>query len=719
MAEDAPGTRSGSAPAMSVDGVHSSSFIGGTLSEIPIERVRGVGQKRGEVLREAGVNSVADLLLRLPRRYLDRSVVASAAEAELDREVTLVCRVESVGQPPRTRHGRGRRLPSTVVVADDSGSMRCVWFEGGRFLRFQVGDLLALSGKVTEYRGQRQMAHPEVEFVADAEDPDLLHTGGIIPLYTSSQDMKDRGLRSRGFRRLVRSALDEFGSEARDDVSAEMEDRLDLMPLTASLRAGHFPGTAEEAEAARKRLAFGELLDLQLAIERARRRRLEGGGGISFPASQRLRPALRDLLPFSLTPAQERVMGEIDEDMQAPVPMRRLLHGDVGSGKTLVALGAALAAVEGGYQVAIMAPTEVLAEQHAHTLRSLLEPLGLRLVLLLGGQTPTRRLQLLAAVVSGEAQLIVGTQALLQGDVHFGRLGFIVVDEQHRFGVSQRSDLYAKNPSADVLIMTATPIPRSLALTLYGDLEVSVLDEIPPGRQPVRTAWRLPDRRDRIFAFVADELRKGRQAFIVYPLIEESEQSDMTSAIHGYEELRSGPLAGFEVALLHGRLPADEKADVMGRFAQGSLQALVATTVIEVGIDVPNATVIVVEHAERFGLAQLHQLRGRVGRGPCPSHCILIAYTEAAGEDGVWEERLRAMCETQDGFVLARRDLELRGPGELLGTRQAGFGGLVVASLVRDESLLVLAREEARAELDPDAPRPGGAAAPPSPSRSE
>ena len=701
MAVDTSDTRADSGSGGSVHALGSASFLGRTLSELPIEQVRGVGEKRGQVLREAGLDSVASLLLRLPRRYLDRSLMVPVGGAGLDREITLVCRVQQVGQPPRVR--RGRRAPYTVLVSDESGSLRCVWFEGGRFLRFQVGDLLALSGRVTEYRGQRQMAHPEFEFVAGADDPDLLHTGGIVPLYASSQDMKDRGLRSRGFRRLMRAALDEFAGKAMDDAPAEMEDRLGLMRLETSLRTGHFPRTAEEARAARRRLAFGELLALQLGLDRIRRRRAEAGGGIGFTPGHRLRPALRKLLPYSLTAAQERVLGEIDADMQQPVPMRRLLHGDVGSGKTLVALGAAMTAVELGYQIVIMAPTEILAEQHSYTLRKLLEPLGLHLVLLLGGERAARRRELLESVESGQAQLIVGTHALLQGDVRFDRLGLIIVDEQHRFGVSQRSELYAKSPAADVLIMTATPIPRSLALTVYGDLEVSVLDEMPPGRQPVRTAWRLPDRRDRIFAFVADELRAGRQAFVVYPLIEESDQSDATSAIQGHEELKAGPLAEFEIGLLHGRLPASEKAEVMDGFAQGRTQALVATTVVEVGIDVPNATVMVVEHAERFGLAQLHQLRGRVGRGPCPAHCILIAHPEAGGEDGVWEERVRAMCETQDGFVLARRDMELRGPGELLGTRQAGFGGLIVADLLRDEDLLVLARDEARAGVGLDA----------------
>ena len=669
-------------------------FLGGAAARTPVEEVTGIGPKRGTALREQGVATVADLLLKLPRRYLDRTHLVPVAEAPPGEVVTLIARVDQVQKTPRLR-GRGRRLPATVTVSDASGAMSCVWFRGGQYLSLQVGDLVALSGKVDEYRGRRQLVHPEYELVGDAEDPDLLHTGAIVPLYSSSEEMKERGLQSRGFRRFLRAALDEFASSATDWVTEAVRERLGLMGLPEALRAAHFPGSRQQEEAARRRLAFGELLWLQLLLEERRLERERQAGGLALPASTQLRPPLLESLPFELTRAQRRVLGEIDADMARPVPMRRLLHGDVGSGKTLVALAVCLTAVEAGHQVAVMAPTEVLAEQHYQTLRRLAEPLGVRCALLVGGQGAALRRELLNGVATGAVDLVVGTHALLQPEVAFASLGLAVVDEQHRFGVTQRQELYNKGTRAHVLIMTATPIPRSLALTLYGDLDVSVLDEQPAGRQPIRTALRIPERRDRIFAFVADELRAGHQAYIVYPLIEESERSDLTSVKAAHAELCAGPLAGFEVGLLHGRMASDEKARVMEGFATGRIHVLVSTTVIEVGIDVPNATVMVIEHAERFGLAQLHQMRGRVGRSAAPSYCVLVAYpTEGEADPAA---RLQALCDTQDGFELARRDLELRGPGELLGVRQAGVAGLRVADPIRDEDLLVLAREEARA----------------------
>ena len=669
-------------------------FVTGPVATTPVEQVKGIGPKRGEALREQGVGTVADLLLDLPRRYLDRSQLAPVARAPAGEEVTLIAHVDAVQKAPRFR-GRGRRPPTSVTVSDDSGTMRCVWFQGGQYLSLQPGDLVALSGKVEEYRGARQLVHPEYELVGDAADPDLLHTGSIVPLYSSSEEMKERGLQSRGFRRFLRAALDSFASQATDGVSRAMAERLGMMSLPAALRAAHFPESRQEMEQARRRLAFGELFWLQGLLEERRREREQRGGGLALAAAARLRQALLETMPFELTGAQQRVLAEIDADMARPVPMRRLLHGDVGSGKTLVALLACLSAVEAGHQVAVMAPTEVLAEQHLQTLTRLCEPLGLRCAYLVGGQGAVLRRELLTGLASGAVDLVVGTHALLQPEVRFASLGAVVVDEQHRFGVTQRQDLYGKGPAAHVLIMTATPIPRSLALTLYGDLDVSVLDELPAGRQPIRTALRAPERRERIFSFVAEQLRAGRQAYIVYPLIEESERSDLTSVVAAHAELAAGPLAEFEVGLLHGRLASEEKAQVMGDFAAGRVQALVSTTVIEVGVDVPNATIIVIEHAERFGLAQLHQMRGRVGRGTEASYCVLVAYPTEGDADPA--DRLQALCDTQDGFELARRDLELRGPGELLGLRQAGVAGLRVAHPVRDEDLLVLARDEVRA----------------------
>ena len=674
-------------------------LVTGEAADTPIEALAGVGARRAAVLSDAGVCTIADLLTRLPRRYLDRSRILPIAEVPVGEEVTVIGTVRAAAKPPALRRGR-RSPPHSVEIEDDSGRLRCVWFQGARYHTFEAGDVIALSGRIEVYRGQRQVSHPEYEFVSEAGGDGLLHTGGIVPLYGTSAELKERGLRSRGFRRLLRAALDRFAGHVLTQLPAGGEARQCLRPLAEALAEAHFPSSLATAEAARRRLAFEELYLLLRELE-ARRQRLAAMPGRAFPESQRLMPRLLASLPFELTAAQRRAIDEIGADMAVPSPMRRLLHGDVGSGKTLVALCAALRAIDAGWQVALMAPTEILAEQHFASLRRLTEGLGFEgVVLMKGGLKAAVRRELLTGLATGSVQLVVGTHALIETEVEFARLGLVVIDEQHRFGVVQRARLSAKGDGIDLLIMTATPIPRSLALTLYGDLAVSVIDELPPGRQPVRTALRDPSRRDAIFRFVADEVRAGRQAYVVYPLIEDSEKIDLVSAKAGFEELRDGPLAGLRVGLLHGRLPADEKADTMSRFVAGQLDVLVSTTVIEVGVDVANATVMVIEHAERFGLAQLHQLRGRVGRGGEAAYCILVAYPPE-GDGKEWRERLAALCETNDGFELARKDLEIRGPGEVLGAKQAGMPELKVAHLVRDEDLMEAARQEARRATDP------------------
>jgi len=658
---------------------------------IPIEHVKGVGTKRAAVLKEVGIHRLQDLFYYLPRRYLDRTRVLPIARAPVAQEVTLI------GQVRQTRFVPGARPRFVLVVEDETEDVTCTWFQGGRYMQrhFREGDVLALSGKVDMFQGRRQMVHPEYEFVTAVGEQNLLHTGSIVPLYTASADMKERGLRSRGFRRLMHGALEDFGDLIRDDLPPDIRARMELLKLRESLQLVHFPESMEDVRQARRRLAFDELFQFQVRLARARRRRRLQADGIVFARSERLVPALLDSLPFALTSAQQRVVEEIVEDMGQPFPMHRLLQGDVGSGKTLVALCAMLTAVESGYQAALMAPTEILAEQHFLNVQALVAPLGLQTVFLMGGQGVGLRRELLTAIESGTAQIVIGTHALIQGEVRFGKLGLAVVDEQHRFGVLQRTELYGKGKRGDMLVLTATPIPRTLALTFYGDLEVSVIDELPPGRKPVRTALRGVDKREAIFAFAADQIREGRQVYVVYPLIEESEKMDLKSAIEGFEELRHGWLNEFEVGLLHGRMGADEKNGIMGAFKNGEIQALVSTTVIEVGVDVANATVMIVEHAERFGLAQLHQLRGRVGRGADQSYCILITYQEGRREGSDAFERLQSMCRTQDGFEIAEKDLELRGPGEFFGTRQAGMPEFKVADLAADEDLLRAARREA------------------------
>jgi ATP-dependent DNA helicase RecG len=656
-----------------------------------IEEVKGVGAKRAAVLNEVGIHTLGDLFYYLPRRYLDRSRTLPMARAPIGQEVTLI------GHVRQTRYVPGRKPRFVLVVEDETDDIACTFFQGGRYLQrnFKEGDELAISGKVDLFQGRRQMVHPEYEFIRTNED-DLLHTGGIVPLYTSSADMKERGLRNRGFRRMMHGALEVFADQIEDGLPVAIRQRQGLGELGDSLRKVHFPTSMDEVAVARRRLAFGELFDLQLRLARLRKKRLEQHEGIAFSESQKLVPEFLASLPFELTAAQRRVGAEIYADMESPQIMNRLVQGDVGSGKTLVGLGAILMAVENGYQAALMAPTEILAEQHYINIKTLVEPLGLTAVFLKGKQRQALRRELLTAIESGVAHIVVGTHALIQGDVHFARLGLAVVDEQHRFGVVQRGALYKKGEKPDLLVMTATPIPRTLALTLYGELEVSVIDELPPGRQPIRTALRAPDRRDAIFEFAGAEARQGRQVYVVYPLIEESEKMDLKSAVEAYEELCHGHLAEFEVALLHGRLAAEEKAEVMDDFKKNRIQVLVSTTVIEVGVDVPNATVMIIEHAERFGLAQLHQLRGRVGRGGEKSFCILVSYASVGAELSDSRERLETMERTQDGFEIAEKDLQIRGPGEFFGTRQAGIPEFKVADLIEDEDLLQSAREEAR-----------------------
>ena len=674
-----------------------------------IEEVRGVGSRRGEALREAGIETVADLLLRVPRRYLDRSAVTPVSHLAAGGEVTVIATVTACASPAFARGRRGRPLPTTVDVNDGSGTLRCVWFQGGQYVRAEVGDLLALSGRVEIFRGRLQMPHPEYEFLSAEGDRGLIHTAGIIPLYATTADMKERGLRSRGFRAIIRTALDMYLSAIEESLDSGTRRRNDLDELRNSLRTIHFPESFHELEKARRRLGFEEFHSLQLSLLR-RRQRAGARQGFRLGKSTRLVPGLLSSLPFELTGAQSRALSEIVADMGRPRPMRRLLHGEVGSGKTLVALCAILNAVEAGYQAALMAPTEILAEQHFYYLQSLLQPVGAGVVLLAGGQKKAVREEVLTAIQTGAAGVVVGTHALIETGVSFRRLGLGIVDEQHRFGVSQRARLYGKTPNADILVMTATPIPRSLSLTLYGDLDVSVLDELPPGRKPVRTELRTPASRAKILQFAADRVRCGERVYIVYPVIEESEKLDLKSAVDGFEEVSSsGPLAEFELGLLHGRMASAEKTGQMERFVRGEVQVLVATTVIEVGVDVAEATVMVIEHAERFGLAQLHQLRGRVGRGERQSYCILIDYSGGSGEEGPTraEMRLEAFCATNDGFRIARADLEIRGPGEVLGTRQAGIPRFVVADPLRDVELMQAARVEAERTLAETSVEPG------------
>ncbi len=706
--------------------------------------VRGVGPRVAEMLGAKGIQTAEDLLYHLPFRYEDRQNPRSLDELKAGETASVIAEVRGSALL-RTRSGPMFEL----TIGQGRHAMKCIWFHGSYLEgKFHAGQTVAVYGRVEPSRSSSnlKMIQPQFEVLPDASDDAetrLLEVGRITPVYESLGGSR---LASRWQRKIIFNLLESI-EQVTECLPRALLERLDLPDRKTALREVHFPpeGTALTdlqawATPAQRRLIFEELFYLELGLE-VKRRRLKDRAGIAFAANEKVREALREVLPFHPTVAQKRALGEIVADMRAPAPMRRLLQGDVGSGKTIVAFQAMLVAMENGYQAALMAPTEILATQHYLAARKLLEKSSRkpRIVLLTGSLDEDRKRSNRGMINRGEAQLVIGTHALIEEKVEFDRLGLVVVDEQHRFGVLQRFRLMKKpgQGEPDVLVMTATPIPRTLALSLYGDLDLSVLDELPPGRTPIVTR-RMPDERSsEVWDFVRKEVeREHRQAYIVYPVIEGAKddqpeldfsrdpedgvaesalksrpkrktaelfpnggqeanptaKSGLKSAVAMYEKLRTGPLAGLRIGLLHGRLDADDKDVIMRRFQRGEIQVLVSTTVIEVGVDVPNASVMVVEHAERFGLSQLHQLRGRVGRGAAKSYCILMTGPRISP---LGEERLNAMVRTQDGFELAELDLSMRGPGEFFGTRQAGLPEFRVANLLRDRQMLELAKREA------------------------
>ena len=715
--------------------------------------VRGVGPRVAEMLAFKGIETAEDLLYHLPFRYEDRQNPRSLDEL-VAGEVASV-----IGEVRGATLLRTRRGPIyEITLGQGRFAMKCLWFHA-TYLdgKFQAGQTVAVYGKIEPSRSTSnfKMIQPQFEILPDASDDAetrLLEVGRITPVYESLGGSR---LASRWQRKTIFNLLEGMRGAVPDCLPQSMLDRLSLPGRETALNEVHFPleGTPftqlqSSSTPAHRRLIFEELFFLELGLE-LKRRRMKERAGIAFAANDKVREAIREVLPFHPTAAQKRALGEIVTDMREPSPMRRLLQGDVGSGKTIVAFQAMLVAMENGYQAALMAPTEILATQHFLAARKLLEKSTRkpRIVLLTGSLDEERKRSNRGLINRGEANLIIGTHALIEEKVEFDRLGLVVVDEQHRFGVLQRFKLMKKpnQPEPDVLVMTATPIPRTLALSLYGDLDLSILDELPPGRMPIATRRVPGERAEEVWDFVRKQVAKGRQAYIVYPVIEGSRddqpeldfshdpnsgddshpfrkeremdgargdlfpraaqeaspnaRTGLRSAVEMHEKLRSGALAGLRVGLLHGRLDADEKEIIMRRFQRGEIDVLVSTTVIEVGVDVPNATVMVVEHAERFGLAQLHQLRGRVGRGAAKSYCILMTGERISP---VGEERLNAMVRTQDGFELAELDLAQRGPGEFFGTRQAGLPDFRVANLLRDRQLLELAKQEAaRFAVDP------------------
>jgi ATP-dependent DNA helicase RecG len=668
-----------------------------SLLEKPVQFLKGVGPKRMESFQRLGINNARDLLYHVPRRYDDASSVQEIGGLELGMDATVMGRIRTKGVIPT----RARLRIFQAIIEDGTGRITVAW-PGQPWLdrKLREGDVILVTGTVKFFHGnQIQPREFTVMSRGESGGEDELGldsaAGTIFVSYPASEDLPQWILRS-----VVEQNLDELLElvEKEEYLPGSERDRLELPGLGEAFRQLHRPTSLLEAELGRQRLAFDELFFLQLVQAQVRHRETEERPGITHTRTNEILRPLHDALPFSLTEAQARVLREITADMVGPHRMNRMLQGDVGAGKTLVALFAMALAAEGGWQSVLMAPTEILAEQHARKIAAMVEPLGLKTVLLTGGLSAGERREALAALADGSAHFAVGTHALIQDGVEYNRLGLVVVDEQHRFGVKQRMALARREPAPDVLIMSATPIPRSLALTLYGELDLSVLDELPPGRTPVRTLLKGPAGRDEVHRFVAAQVEKGHQAYVVYPLVESSEKVDLRAATEEAEYLAEEVFPRYRVALLHGQMSGEEKDRVMRSFLAGEVQILVATTVIEVGIDVPNASVMVIEHAERFGLSQLHQLRGRVGRGAAESYCILVAEPGEGAAD-----RLKIFRDTSDGFAIAKADLQIRGQGDLFGAQQSGRDPLLrFADLSRDEDLLMQAQALARRVIHAD-----------------
>ncbi len=655
-----------------------------TIGEIPVKYVRGMGEKRAAAFRKFGVETVEDLLEFIPRRYLDRSTILPIAKVQLDEEATVVGEVVSKEVITRGK----RRL--IVRIYDRSGVLEGVWFNQIDVFKriFSVGQTVAFSGKVGRYR-HWQMVHPDFDILSEQREP--LHTSQIIPIYPGSEALKKVGLNSYAIRRIIKNALDQYGEAIPETLPEPLRDKHQLLSRKQAYQGIHFPDTPEYVSRAIQRFKYEEIFYLQLLMGVFRHQHKHGHSGLAFAIQNNFLREVVQKLPFELTNAQRRVLREIYQDLMSGQPMNRLVQGDVGSGKTIVAVLTMLMAFTAGYQAAMMAPTEILAQQHYLNLIELLNPFEVRVALLIGSLPARQKAQIQRQIAAGEVDLVIGTHALIQEDVQFVRLGLVVIDEQHRFGVLQRGNLIAKGHHPHVLVMTATPIPRTLALTLYGDLDVSIIDELPPGRQKIVTAWRTESSLPKILAFIKEKVRAGDQAYVVYPLIEESEKIDLKAAKEAFEQFEKA-FPEFKVGLLHGRMRMNEKEAVMNAFKRGAIHILVSTTVIEVGVDVPNATIMLIEHAERFGLSQLHQLRGRIGRGKKKSYCILVT-PETINE--VARQRMRVMEETTDGFRIAEEDLRLRGSGEFLGTRQHGLSDLKYVDLVQDAQLIQIARQDA------------------------
>ncbi len=707
----------------------------------PVQYIKGIGPKRAEVFANRGIHTVHDLLYFFPFDYFDLTQVSEISSlrriTDTTKRISVVGSIRAIdiaGRPPRRK--------CVITLGDATGTISLVFFQNANYFKsaFQVGEMLAVSGKLNFFQNRPQFVHPRIDRLEVSDENNLkgfLHTKGIIPKYSSGEDFRNLRITDTVFRKIMKEVIDNFAEQAEEFFSESFLSRLNLLPLSVALRNIHFPETVENKNASRYRLKFDEWFCFQLLLAYRKLKTKAQAPGIPFNVKSNLARKLVDSLQFKLTKAQIKVIKEIADDMNQPKQMNRLLQGDVGSGKTVVALIAMLIAIDNGYQVAFMAPTEILAEQHYKTFAQFLREVNVNTRLLIGGQRKKLRVDILGEIRDGRANIIVGTHALIQESVEFAHLGFVVIDEQHRFGVDQRAELVRKgmesvNIHPDVLVMTATPIPRTLSMTVYGDLDVSIIDEMPKNRKQIKTQMLAESESERLYTMIRATVRKGQQVYIIYPLIEESEKQDLKAAVESYEMFRDTIFTDLKVGLIHGRMSSEEKDLVMEAFKAKQLHILVSTTVIEVGIDIPNATMMVIEHAERFGLPQLHQLRGRVGRGAEQSHCLLVVpdwlariskrqtdnteifdspnfnninelerqkdgLTSACGtaRDGQALTRIKTMLATNDGFKISEIDLKLRGPGDFFGTRQSGLPELHIANVLDDGPIITIARREA------------------------
>jgi len=660
----------------------------------PIQYIKGVGPHIAARLQKKGINTIEDALYFLPRDYEDRRNLKTISAARVGEKETLKGKI--LGLNLVSYH---RRKVLEMVLGDQTGIIVLKWFNFNEgyinYLKkkFKLGQKVIVSGKVEAYSFRKEISHPDIELIDEEEKEDSLNFNRIVPKYSETE-----GLHQKTIRRIMQNVIENYAHFVPDGIPRTISQKQKLMDLSLSFKRVHFPTNDDDFSLLtagispyHRRIIFDEFFFLELMLALKKRGTILEKG-ISFSVRGNFLEEFEALLPFPLTGAQKRVIEEIKIDMAKPYPMHRLIQGDVGSGKTIVAFAAALIAIENNYQAAIMAPTEILAEQHFFTLRQLAIKKGINVAYLFSRMKKSLRNEVYKNIKSGKIDLIVGTHAIIQEGVEFARLGLGIIDEQHRFGVIQRATLKKKGESPDILVMTATPIPRTLAMTVYGDLDISIIDEMPPGRKPVKTKVIHERERPKVYEYIAQEIEKGNQAYIVYPLIEESEKMDLMNATKMYHHLQKEVFPQYRLALLHGKMKSEEKEAVMEKFKRGEIQILVATTVVEVGIDVPRATLMVIEHAERFGLSQLHQLRGRVGRGEYPSLCILLAQYKKSDEA---QKRLKIMEETNDGFKIAEEDLKIRGPGEFFGVRQSGIPDFRVANIIRDARILNEARKEA------------------------